>query len=252
MNTEPEKRKNPRQFWEDRGFYLILILCVAAIGAAGYFFFFADAAPSKTVAYTTSSDLADVLEPWTTAHLPALTTTAGQIPAATTLADVPAIAAQSSAQSSASEKPAQTTATRPPRPSFWVAPVPGEVLASFSGSDLVYDRTMSDWRTHNGTDFAVSNGEKVVAVADGTVQDVYTDEYYGTSVLLTHGGGLQTVYTGLSASPAVVIGQTVTAGDVIGTVDASALFENALPVHLHLEMLENGSRIDPMSFIPRD
>ena len=52
--------------------------------------------------------------------------------------------------------------------------------------------------------------------------------------------------------PAVVIGERVTAGDVIGSLDASCLFENAIPVHLHLEMLENGKRIDPMSLIPSD
>ncbi|MGN1074732.1 MAG: hypothetical protein ACI4QB_07040, partial [Eubacteriales bacterium] len=83
MNSEPEKRKaSPaRQFWEDRGFYLVLLLCVAAIGVAGYVFFFADTDPSGTVAYTTAGDPAAVLEPWATGGLPALTTTAGIEPA---------------------------------------------------------------------------------------------------------------------------------------------------------------------------
>ena len=160
--------------------------------------------------------------------------------------------AAASAAAPASSAASSGTASRAAKPGYWVAPVPGKVLASFSGDELVYDRTMSDWRTHNGTDFAVSDGDRVLAVADGTVQDIYTDEYYGTSILLTHSGGLQTVYTGLSAAPAVIVGQTVAAGDLLGTVDASCLFENALPVHLHVEMLENGRRIDPMSLIPAE
>ncbi len=258
MNSEPEKRKttSARQFWEDRGFYLVLILCVVAIGIAGYVFFFADAGANQTVAYTTAGDLSDVLEPWTTGDLPALTTTAGLEPAATKAADVPAIAttaasARTTSHAAATAKPRSTTA-KSLRPSFYVSPVPGEILAVFSGDELVYDRTMSDWRTHNGVDFACKNGDKVFAIADGTVQDIYTDEYYGTSVLLNHGGGLQTVYTGLAVSPAVTIGETVTAGDVIGTVDSSVLFENALPAHLHLEMLSDGVRINPMSVLPSD
>ncbi|MEA4824842.1 MAG: M23 family metallopeptidase [Clostridiaceae bacterium] len=258
MNSEPEKRKNTsaRQFWEDRGFYLVLILCVVAIGVAGYVFFFADAGENQTVAYTTAGDLSEVLEPWATGDLPALTTTAGLEPAATTEADVPAIAttaasAHTTAPAATTAKPHSTTA-KSSKPSFYVSPVPGEILAVFSGDELVYDRTMSDWRTHNGVDFACTNGDKVFAVADGTIQDIYTDEYYGTSVLLNHGGGLQSIYTGLAADPAVTIGETVTAGDIIGTVDSSVLFESALPAHLHLEMLQDGVRIDPMSILPSD
>lgn len=258
MNSEPEKRKaSPaRQFWEDRGFYLVLLLCVAAIGVAGYVFFFADTNPAETVAYTTAGDPAAVLEPWATGGLPALTTTAGLEPA---FGGIPAQTGTSAPQTTAASTAAQTTAAatgttaaKSVRPSFFVSPVPGEILAAFSGDELVYDRTMSDWRTHNGTDFACADGDRVTAVADGTVQDIYTDEYYGTSVLLSHGGGLQTVYTGLVADPAVTIGQTVTAGDVIGSVDSGVLFENALPAHLHLEMLSDGVRIDPMSVLPSD
>ena len=253
MNSE--KRSRFQRFWEDHGFYLVMILCVAAIGAAGYVFFFSGAEPAKTVAYTTAPDTDSVMERWTTAALPALTTASA--PAVTTQADVPALATTQPPEelpAAAAPRPASTAAktTKAAKPSFYVAPVPGRVIGSFSGDELVYDRTMSDWRTHNGTDFAASDGDRVLAVADGTVQDIYTDEYYGTSVLLTHGGGLQTVYTGLSAAPAVAVGQNVTAGDVIGSIDASCLFENAIPVHLHLEMLENGKRIDPMSLIPSD
>ena len=70
-------------------------------------------------------------------------------------------------------------------PTFFVRPVSGEVLRDYSGDELVYDRTMGDWRTHNGVDFLAADGALVCAVADGVIEDVYRDEYYGTCLLYT-------------------------------------------------------------------
>ncbi|MBE6929458.1 MAG: M23 family metallopeptidase [Ruminococcaceae bacterium] len=265
------------KFLEEKGFYIILFLCVAAIGIAGYVFFFADPTTVSPVSADVT-DSADILANWTTAALPSLsdpdedeevfgrasttkaaaTSATSGTTAATSAATKPA-AASTAATTGASTRAAvqtttaaqaTTTAAKSKAADFFVRPLPGEVLNPYSADELVYDRTNGDWRTHNGTDFAASDGDKVYAVADGTVADVYTDEFYGTSLLLDHGGGLQTVYTGLGATLTVKEGQEVSAGDVLGMLEASILFESAQPVHLHLEMLQDGQRIDPMSLIP--
>ena len=274
MNEQTNRHSQPDEnrpggfakFLEEKGFYIILFLCVAAIGIAGYVFFFAD--PTGTVPVSAdgaSTDAADILANWTTAALPSLssddedeetfgrasTTTASATTAATTTAR--SSAATSAAATSAATTSAATTAassTAKTAADFFVRPLPGEVINPYSADELVYDRTNGDWRTHNGVDFAASDGDKVYAVADGRVADIYTDDYYGTSLLLDHGGGLQTVYTGLGATLTVEEGQEVSAGDTLGMLEASILFESAQPVHLHLEMLQDGQRIDPMSLIP--
>jgi len=253
---------------EEKGFYIILFLCVAAIGIAGYVFFFADPTGAAPVsADGTSTDAADILANWTTAALPSLssddeedtetfgrassTTTASTTSAAATTAR-PAATGSTSATApatTASTAAATTTASKTAS-DFFVRPLPGEVINPYSADELVYDRTNGDWRTHNGVDFKASDGDKVYAVADGRVADIYTDDYYGTSLLLDHGGGLQTVYTGLGSTLNVEEGQEVSAGDTLGMLEASILFESAQPVHLHLEMLQDGHRIDPMSLIP--
>ena len=257
------------KFLEEKGFYIILFLCVAAIGIAGYVFFFADptaAAPVSADAEQ-SADAADILANWTTAALPSLssdegedeetfgrastTTTAAVTTTAATKPGTTESRATSVTTTARATSAVTTTAGSEKRAAdFFVRPLPGEVINPYSGDELVYDRTNGDWRTHNGVDFAAADGDKIFAVADGRVADIYTDDYYGTSLLLDHGGGLQTVYTGLGATLSVEEGQEVSAGDTLGMLEASVLFESAQQVHLHLEMLQDGKRIDPMSLIP--
>jgi murein DD-endopeptidase MepM/ murein hydrolase activator NlpD len=83
---------------------------------------------------------------------------------------------------------------------------------------LAYDKTMADWRTHSGIDIEASLGAKVVATANGRVEAVYNDEMFGTTVVISHGGSLRSVYCNLAAEPTVKAGDAVRMGDVIGSV----------------------------------
>ena len=47
--------------------------------------------------------------------------------------------------------------------SAYTRPVSGQVLAVWSGDELVYNETLGDWRTHNGTDYACKEGEDVLS-----------------------------------------------------------------------------------------
>ena len=54
----------------------------------------------------------------------------------------------------------------------YVRPVSGAVLTPFSGDTLLFQPTMGDWRVHAGTDFSAEAGETVLALTDGTVQQI--------------------------------------------------------------------------------
>ena len=163
-------------------------------------------------------------------------------------AGTPAPAAQTPAAPEEKPAPSQTSPADK-APDFFVKPVAGDVIRSVSVTELVYDRTMGDWRTHNGADFAAVTGETVMAVADGTVESVTQSEFYGTVVVISHGGGLESRYFGLAEQATVREGDAVRAGDVIGSVSPSAHFEALEPVHLHLEMLKDGKYIDPAEYL---
>lgn len=133
------------------------------------------------------------------------------------------------------------TAAAPP-----VLPVNGEVLNPFSGGELVKSATTGIWQTHNGVDLAASIGDSVVSMAAGTVQSVKNDALWGVCVTIDHGAGLVSRYCGLAADVTVSEGDTITGGTVLGAVGSTAEAESAEPSHLHFEVLQNETYIDPI------
>ena len=115
-------------------------------------------------------------------------------------------------------------------------------LAEFSGDELVYNETLGDWRTHNGVDLAAEAGEPVKAAALGRVSAVYQDAVWGWTVEVSDGSRVYR-YQGLEA-PAVQADDEVHAGDVLGKVGRVPA-EAKLPSHLHFEVRQDGSCVDP-------
>ena len=130
-------------------------------------------------------------------------------------------------------------------------PVSGEVICTFSTDELVYDKTLADWRVHTAVDFSAELGTKVTAVADGTVTEVYEDDLLGTTVVVEHGDGLFSVYSNLAATPTVSIGETVVCGDTIGSVGDTAIAESSEVAHLHFAMEKDGDACDPFLYLPK-
>ena len=118
-------------------------------------------------------------------------------------------------------------------------------------TERVYDMTMSDWRTHYGLDSESSLGTQVLAAADGTVTEVYADDLYGTTVVISHGGGIESVYSNLAELPTVEVGQSVSKGDTIGSVGTTALCEAGEVYHLHFAMRADGQSVDPGEYLPQ-
>ena len=94
---------------------------------------------------------------------------------------------------------------------------------------------------HPGVDLAADEGTNVLALAGGTVTEAEYDPEKGNYVILDHGSGLESEYDCLQAG-AVEVGQTVTTGQVIGTVGSTGASTGP---HLHFAMRLNGTPIDP-------
>lgn len=108
---------------------------------------------------------------------------------------------------------------------------------------------------HKGQDIAAPGGTPIYAVADGivTVAGLHEGPYsYGNYVQILHGTDdegreFSTLYAHMMQWPSVSEGETVVRGQVIGYVGSTGYsFGN----HLHLEMKINGTRVDPLDYVP--
>jgi septal ring factor EnvC (AmiA/AmiB activator) len=93
-----------------------------------------------------------------------------------------------------------------------------------------------------GIDIRAGQGEKVHAVAPGTV--VYSDwlKGYGNLVIVDHGGQWHSLYAHLEGSE-VEVGNEVEEGEDLGSVGDTGSLKGA---YLYFELRKNGEAIDPL------
>lgn len=100
---------------------------------------------------------------------------------------------------------------------------------------------------HKGVDWATPTGTPVYASSAGTVTRAGWLGTYGYVVFIDHPDGRQTRYAHLSRVQ-VSVGQKVKQGDRIAL---SGNTGNSTGPHLHFEMLINGVRVDPTTYVGR-
>lgn len=115
------------------------------------------------------------------------------------------------------------------------------------GVDLDYKRpsdipVASPWSTQG---YYTPQGTKALAANDGTVT-ISSDLGTGGYIQIDHGNGFRTQYMHLSSRD-VSVGDTVSSGQVIGTVGFNP--KDPEFAHLHFELLVNGSKVDPAGYI---
>ena len=138
-----------------------------------------------------------------------------------------------------------------PAVEFDILPISGGTLMKrYSTTDSIFNESTQDYRTHNGIDILSEAQASVYCVEDGVVGSVWYDSMYGYCVSVIHAGNVCSLYKNLSESiPSVITsGQPVKAGDLIGTVGDSAIYEVADPPHLHFEVMVDGERTDPLEY----
>lgn len=100
---------------------------------------------------------------------------------------------------------------------------------------------------HKGVDIGgVGYTTNVLATKAGVVITSKLSSSYGNYVVISHGPGNTTLYAHMS-SRAVKEGDTVTQGQVIGVTGNTGISRGA---HLHYEITENGSRVNPLDYLP--
>jgi murein DD-endopeptidase MepM/ murein hydrolase activator NlpD len=125
-------------------------------------------------------------------------------------------------------------------PNLW--PVEGPITGSF-GERI--DPFNGEGAFHSGVDIGSSDGQPIVAPADGVV--VFADFMggYGRAVIVDHGHGISTRY-GHLGNFAVISGQHVHRGDTLGYVGESG---RSTGPHLHYEVRINDTPVNPHKYL---
>ena len=234
------KNQNFRRILErfvlDKGFYIALILCVAAIGISGYLLWDTLEAPVEEPAPVGGGAVVEVPVPKPPRPAEQPVPHPPKVEPKTEITPVP---------------PEPKPAPEPkPDPVVYTWPVKGEVLREFTVDALAPDPTMGDWRVHRGLDIAAAAGTQVLAIGRGVVKEVYEDGLMGCCVAVEHPDGVTSICCGLSTALNVAAGDQVETGQVIGTVGNTAIAESAVDSHIHLETWREGEPIDPTFYLP--
>lgn len=132
-----------------------------------------------------------------------------------------------------------------------VYPAGNHIIKEFSDGKPVYSKTMNDWRSHNGTDFAADSGSTVKSITDGIVKDIYTDSSYGVTVKIEHDSGFTAYYSGLGETVLVKKDEKIKSGQEIGSVSKIPC-EITDDSHIHLAIFKDGKFIDPLLVLEKE
>jgi murein DD-endopeptidase MepM/ murein hydrolase activator NlpD len=261
-------RKGIVNFVEKKGFYIVLILCVAIIATTAVIIsthpisspstdFNAKIIPDNTQKAEGTGDAKNGFTQ------PAINTPISTIDNKTSV-QTPTVKSQNPVQN-VQPKQAKTTEnantsvnknvkkenTKATTIEKFIMPVFGEISYGFSEDHLAFSETLDEWRTHSGVDITAARGTQVKVVADGVVSEIKNDPRYGISVLVDHQNGIKTLYSNLASDDVVAPNQEVKQGDVIGSIGNSATFEAAEQEHLHFEVWKDNEPVNPVSFLPQ-
>lgn len=125
----------------------------------------------------------------------------------------------------------------------YIWPTPGNYGVSSKFGNRIHPITFVE-KLHTGVDIRTATGSKVVASKDGLVVIAGEVSGYGTTVKIDHGDSY-TLYAH-NSQLTVSEGQEVTQGQQIAKSGATG---NVTGPHVHFEINENGTFVDPQKYI---
>lgn len=124
-------------------------------------------------------------------------------------------------------------------------PLEGEILMEYSADEVVYFKTLAQYRTNPALLIEAKEGADVKASADGIVTDISTSEETGRTVTMDIGNDFTVVYGQLKGIT-VQKGDSVTEGQVIGRIAAPTSYYSMEGTNLYYQVKEKQNPVNPM------
>lgn len=234
---EPEEKKNKFT----KGFYIVLALCLCAIGVAGWY----------TYADVKNYMDSDVPKSVITSSEPQNKQAEAKISGVTKSTEVETeeeteLATEEFVQEESEEDTSEIQTVEREKAS----PVGEnrEIIGEFSAEKFIYFETLKDWRLHKGIDYAIDEGSDVYSISQGEVKDIVKDDIYGQGIVIEFYDMFIATYYGVEPTENIAIGSILEAGDVIGKV-VEIPCEKSEKSHIHLEITREGNQVNPETYL---
>lgn len=249
------KNNKVKLFLKDKGFYLVLAVCIVGASAAAWM------TANKTLdsieqnnRKIVEQNVSGEEKPWQDSA-PIVIPSAPSQEVGNSLPDIRKPSqpptSQSAASSSSSSSSTSDEASAQPKPeqrleqSPYTLPMASlGVVQPYSNGELVKNKTLGVWRTHDAVDLKGDKGCNVTAVSDGVILSLGTDPLWGGFIELKHPDGCVSSYSGVVCEKSLKKGDNVKGGQKLGVLgDIPA--EIAMEPHIHFSMKKQNSFVDP-------
>ncbi|MEI5583213.1 MULTISPECIES: cell wall-binding repeat-containing protein [unclassified Agromyces] len=129
----------------------------------------------------------------------------------------------------------------------WAKPANGRITSSFGPREPICTSGGCTSSFHGGTDLATGCNAPIYAASSGKVSTAGWVGTYGNFIKIAHASSIDTGYAHLvDGGIRVKVGQTVSVGQLIGYSGTTGASTGC---HLHFEVYQAGTRIDPVPFL---
>lgn len=133
---------------------------------------------------------------------------------------------------------------------YFTLPFEGNIAKGYSSELLQYSETYGDMRLHTGIDIIPSGSLVVQSCGAGVVASIDEKTVFGTVITVDHGNGVFIRYCGVK-NIKVQKDDVLEAGTAIAELGV-VTNECAEEAHLHLEVLKDGEAVSPESIFAQN
>ena len=131
-------------------------------------------------------------------------------------------------------------------------PIYGKILMDYNPENLIYDKTLDQYRTNDSLSISAKIGDQVKASADGVVQLITKTDEDGNLIIIDHGNNWTSVYSQLQDDLLVNEGDFVKKGQAIGGVNSPTKYGVLLGSHLNFKVTHDDSSVNPKTLLACD
>ena len=127
-------------------------------------------------------------------------------------------------------------------------PIVGNILMNYSMNQVVYYKTLNQYRYNPSIVIEATVGEPITAAADGKVLSIRENVETGGTIVCDLGDGYQLTY-GQLENYAVSVGDYVEKGDILGFVAEPSIFYSEEGCNVYFKMTKDGEPVNPLNII---